>query len=434
MLLWSHQMIDYTTIAILLAIAVAAQFVSLRFGISVAIIELLLGIFIGNGLGIRAADKDWLVFLAAIAGVILTFLAGAEVDNDALKRNLRPSLLIGAASFLAPFAACSLASFYILGWSLESSLLAGVALSETSVAIVYVVLVEGGKSKTGIGSLVLCACFITDLSASIALCLLFVTPGIYLIVLVGALALLVIFGPRLVDWCFRTLRGRSGEPEVKVILVLVMLLAAIATQAGISAVLPAYVLGLTMSRSLAKNPEAVLHMRTTLMAFLGSFFFLAAGMNVQLAAVYAGLIPLIVLFISPFSLQTSGGRIGRPRTCRWSSALHRMAHGYGAFLRGYFCAGGSVKRPDRCRSVLHPGHGHCDERGDPHIGRRARLRSLGREGSGLTIALKNVSVSPSLATLLLSRMSCPGPVELDAAPTVPVPLSDGRTGLFSLGP
>ena len=254
------------------------------------------------------------MFLAAIAGVILTFLAGAEVDNDALKRNLRPSLLIGAASFLAPFAACSLASFYILGWSLESSLLAGVALSETSVAIVYVVLVEGGKSKTGIGSLVLCACFITDLSASIALCLLFVTPGIYLIVLVGALALLVIFGPRLVDWCFRTLRGRSGEPEVKVILVLVMLLAAIATQAGISAVLPAYVLGLIMSRSMAKNPEAVLHMRTTLMAFLGSFFFLAAGMNVQLAAVYAGLIPLIVLFIIRLASKLAGvGLIGRGR-------------------------------------------------------------------------------------------------------------------------
>jgi Kef-type K+ transport system membrane component KefB len=312
MALRSYQMIDYVTIAILLVIAVAAQFVSLRFGVSVAIIELLLGIFIGNGLGIRAADKDWLVFLAAIAGVILTFLAGAEVDNDALKRNLRPSLMIGAASFFAPFAACTLASLYLLGWSPESSMLAGVALSETSVAIVYIVLVEGGKSKTGIGSLVLCACFITDLSASIALCVLFVTPGIFLVLLIGALIALVLFGPKLVDWCFRILKGRSGEPEVKVVLLLVMLLAAIATLAGISAVLPAYVLGLIMSRSLAKNPEAVLHMRTALMAFLGSFFFLAAGMNVQLAAVYAGIVPLIVLFIIRLASKLAGvGFVGR---------------------------------------------------------------------------------------------------------------------------
>lgn len=140
-------MTDYVTITILLVIAVAAQFVSLRFGISVAIIEMLLGILLGNGLGIRAADKDWLVFLAAIAGVILTFLAGSEVDNAALKKNLKPSVLIGVVSFLAPFAACSLASFYLLAWSFQSSMLVGVALSETSVAIVYIVLVEGGRAR-----------------------------------------------------------------------------------------------------------------------------------------------------------------------------------------------------------------------------------------------------------------------------------------------
>ncbi len=299
-------MIDYVTISILLVVAVVAQFVSLRFGISVAIIEMLLGIFIGNGLGIRAADKEWLVFLAAIAGVILTFLAGAEVDNDALKRNLKPSLLIGAASFFAPLIACSFASYYLLGWDLQSSMLAGVALSETSVAIVYIILVEGGKSKTSVGSLVLCACFITDLGASIALCVLFVTPGIYLLVLVGALIVLVIFGPRLVDWCFKALKGRSGEPEVKVVLLLVMLLAALATVAGVSAVLPAYVLGLIMSRSLARDIHAALHMRTALMAFLGSFFFISAGMNVQLAAVYAGVIPLIVLFVVRLAAKLAG--------------------------------------------------------------------------------------------------------------------------------
>ena len=305
-------MVDYLTITVLLVIAVAAQFVSLRFGVSVAIIELLLGIFLGNGLGIRAADKDWLVFLAAIAGVILTFLAGAEVDNDALKRNLKPSLLVGGVSFFGPFVACTLASFYLLGWSWESSMLAGVALSETSVAIVYIVLVEGGKSKTPVGGLVLCACFITDLSASIALCVLFVTPGIYLLLLIGSLIVLVIFGPRLVDWCFTTLKGRSGEPEVKVVLLLVMLLAALATVAGVSAVLPAYVLGLIMSRSLAKNPQAVLHMRTALMAFLGSFFFISAGTNVQLAAVYVGIIPLLVLFVVRLASKLAGvGLVGR---------------------------------------------------------------------------------------------------------------------------
>jgi Kef-type K+ transport system membrane component KefB len=172
--------------------------------------------------------------------------------------------------------------------------------------------VEGGKSKTPVGALVLCACFITDLSASIALCVLFVTPGPYLLLLIGALVALVFFGPRMVDWCFRTLKGRSGEPEVKVVLLLVMMLAAFASLAGVSAVLPAYVLGLIMSRSLAKDPQAVLHMRTALMAFLGSFFFISAGTNVQLSAVYIGIVPLLVLFaVRLVSKLAAVGLVGR---------------------------------------------------------------------------------------------------------------------------
>ncbi len=58
-------------------------------------------------------------------------------------------------------------------WNLQASLLAGVALSTTSMAVVYAVMLETGFNKTDFGKGILGACFINDLGTVIALGLLF---------------------------------------------------------------------------------------------------------------------------------------------------------------------------------------------------------------------------------------------------------------------
>src|SRR3990172_8995403 len=75
-----------------MALALIASLISIRIGISVALIEILVGVFAGNFLGLHTTA--WIDFLAMFGAVLLTFLAGAEIDPDSLRRHLKPALVI----------------------------------------------------------------------------------------------------------------------------------------------------------------------------------------------------------------------------------------------------------------------------------------------------------------------------------------------------
>lgn len=179
-------MVEWSLLTVVVGLAVLASLVSIRLGISVAILEILAGILAGNYLGVSATGETWLPFLAGIGSVVLTFLAGAEIDPVAMRKTWKASATIGILSFLAPFLAAWGFTRVVLGWTEAASLLAGVALSTTSVAVVYVVLVETGGSRTPTGKLILSACFITDLGTALALSLLFVRPNEYIFLLLAA--------------------------------------------------------------------------------------------------------------------------------------------------------------------------------------------------------------------------------------------------------
>ena len=126
---------------------------------------------------------------------VLTFLAGAEIDPVSLKANLRASLLIGVISFAAPFVLVWLFAQFVLGWSLREAQIAGIALSTTSVAVVYAVMIEGGLSNTPLGKMILAACFITDFGTVLALGGLFANFNIWLVVFVVILSVVLWFMP-----------------------------------------------------------------------------------------------------------------------------------------------------------------------------------------------------------------------------------------------
>jgi Kef-type K+ transport system membrane component KefB len=289
-------MIDSVTFSLILALAVAASLISLKVGISVAIIEILVGIAIGNAIGINPSDHDWLLFLAGLGSVVLTFLAGAEIDPEAMRKTWKVSVTIGMLSFLVPFLGCWWFSYLVLGWTWGASLLTGVALSTTSVAVVYVVLLETGLSKTATGKVILSSCFITDLGTAIALSVLFTGPNPLFFVVIAAIGLLAWLLPKYLDQVLRKLRGRTGEPSVKIVLLLVIALGALAEQAGIHAILPAYVLGLIMASLLSRNKDLLMKLRTLALAFLTPFFFIVAGMNVSAISLISGGALILVLF------------------------------------------------------------------------------------------------------------------------------------------
>jgi Kef-type K+ transport system membrane component KefB len=283
-------------LVVVLAIAVLASLFSIRLGISVAIVEILAGIVAGNFLGVSSVGQSWLPFVAGIGSVVLTFLAGAEIDPVAMQKSWKASISIGLVSFAAPFLAAWAFASVVLGWSGPASLLAGVALSTTSVAVVYVVLVESGSSQTPTGKLVLSACFVTDLGTAVALSLLFIRPNEYIFLLLAAIIASTLIFPRLFAWAFRQFQGRAGEPEVKILLFSVVLLGAVAQLAGTQAILPAYILGLALASVLTVNREVLLKLRSLTLAFLTPFFFINAGLDVSLAAVLSGILLVIALF------------------------------------------------------------------------------------------------------------------------------------------
>ena len=103
----------------------------------------------GNFLSLHTTP--WIDFLATFGSVVLTFLAGAEIDPDALRRHLKASLALGAVSFALPCLGAFLFALFVAHWPLRAAEIAGIALSTTSVAVVYAVMVETGLNRTDIG-------------------------------------------------------------------------------------------------------------------------------------------------------------------------------------------------------------------------------------------------------------------------------------------
>lgn len=282
-------------VAVILAAAIlAASTISVELGISVALIELALGVLVGNAFDL--AVPEWLAFLGSFAGIVLTFLAGAEVDVPQFRREWRASLWIGAVSFAAPFFVCMAFAYWALGWSGDAAQIAGIALSTTSLAVVYAVLVETGLNQTLIGKRIMSATFITDFGTAAALSILFIKPNLWIAAFVAASAALMFGLPRLSPWFFGRYGNRVIEPEIKLVFACLFLLMWLGDKAHSHAVLPAFVLGLALSNHYATHRTEQQRLRVVAFAFLTPLFFIKGGMSVSVSALWANLGVLALLF------------------------------------------------------------------------------------------------------------------------------------------
>jgi Kef-type K+ transport system membrane component KefB len=279
--------------AILVALALVASMVSVELGVTVALVELGLGVVAGNVFSLE--PESWLDLIAAFASVVLTFLAGAEVDPDDFRERAGAACAIGVVSFVGPFLVSTATAYAILGWSGKASLIAGTALSTTSLAVVYAVLVERGLTSTRVGKLIMSATFVTDLGTALALSVIFVRPNVWFPVFLAVSAALVLGLPRIAPWFFGRYGDRVIEPEIKLVFASLLLLMVLADQAHGHAVLPAFLLGLVLARHYKQHREEQQRLRVVAFAFLTPFFFLKGGLNVSLEAVAGNLGVLAVL-------------------------------------------------------------------------------------------------------------------------------------------
>src|ERR1700730_9799936 len=280
--------------AVWMGLALVASLVSIWARISVALIEILIGVIAANVLHLHASN-EWINFLAMLGSGVLTFLAGAEIDPRSLKANLRASLLIGVLSFAVPFAVIWLFTQFVLGWPLHQAQIAGIALSTTSVAVVYAVMIEGGFSDTAMGKMILAACFITDFGTVLALGTLFANYNLWLLTFVIVTLIVLWFMPSWTQSIITRFGAtRVSEPKVKFIFFVLFFLGGLATTAKSEAVLPAYLVGLVVAGVFLHDKTLVHRMRSIAFAVFTPFYFIKAGLFVSLPALWTGLLAISV--------------------------------------------------------------------------------------------------------------------------------------------
>lgn len=285
-----------------------SSLISLRVGLSVAIIEIVLGALAGN-LGLKT--EDWMMYLASFGGIILTFLAGTEIDTKLMKEKFKESFLIGLFSFLLPFVGVFLYTYYIENWDFSASLIGGVALSTTSLAVVYSVLVETNLSKTEIGKLIMAATFITDMGTALALSFLFIKPTLYTAIFVVISLVTIFLATKFSHYIFDhpELKNKVIEPEIKYIFLLLLIFMYFANLGEGHAVLPAFVLGLLMSKHFTEISETKIvrnRLRTVAYAMVTPIFFVVGGLKISLTLIISAFGLFIILFLLKLFTKFAG--------------------------------------------------------------------------------------------------------------------------------
>ncbi len=289
--------------ALWLGLALLATLLSIWLGLSVALTEIVVGVAAQLGVGaalgpkVLGAEQGWIVFLAGVGSIVLTFLAGAELEPEAFRKSWKEATVLGLAAFLAPFLGVAAIAHYFLGWYAQPAWLAGVALSTTSVAVVYAVMLELGLNKTAYGKLILAACFVNDLATVVALGLLFAPFGLRTLLFAlglagGLFVLLKVTGP-----FFQKYGGRTSELEAKFLLFALFVLGGLAVWSGSEAVLPAYLVGMVLAGTVGKDHALVRRLRTLTFGFLTPFYFIRAGSLVQIPALVSGFGVFAVLLL-----------------------------------------------------------------------------------------------------------------------------------------
>jgi len=298
--------------ALWVGLALVATLLAIWFRVATALSEivvgtvaqLIIGIIIGGtGLG---AQTPWIGFLAGTGAIVLTFLAGAELDPSIFRTKWKEATVVGLAGFFAPFLGCAAVAYYVLHWDPMPAWLAGVALSTTSVAVVYAVMLELGFNTTQYGKVILAACFVNDLGTVIALGLIFAPFTVRTLVFVTVSVVVFAALPFITPRFFRLYGGRVSELETKFILLALFGMGGLALWADSEPVLPAYIIGMVLAGTVGKDHSLIRRLRTVTFGLLTPFYFIRAGSLVSVPALVAAPATLVVLFFAKMVTKVTG--------------------------------------------------------------------------------------------------------------------------------
>ena len=281
--------------ALWIGLALIASVSQRWIAVSIALLEIIIGAIAGNVIDLTLTP--WVNYLAGFGAILLTFLAGAEIDVNVIRRNFGSTMSIGAVGFFAPYLGVLAFSHFVLGWPWPQAQIAGIALSTTSVAVVYAVMVETGFNETELGKIILAACFVNDLGTVLALGIVFANYNFWLMGFAAATVATLLVLPRFTPWFFTLAGTRVSEPQIKFVLLILFLLGGLANTAKSEAVLPAYLIGIVLAPIFLKDRELMHRVRVIAFTILTPFYFLKAGSLVR-ADVIVTAAGLILIYLA----------------------------------------------------------------------------------------------------------------------------------------
>src|SRR5208283_479471 len=292
--------------------AVLSTILANRLKVSIALMEIIVGATVGyaayhfNLTDRLSLNADWLKFCTGVGAILLTFLAGAELNPDVMKSKIKEVSIIGLIGFFAPFTGCSLIAYYLIGWNLQASLLCGIALSTTSMAVVYAVMLEYGFNKTDYGKGILGACFVNDLGTVIGLGLIFAPFTYKTLVFISVTIAVLVVMPYITDYLIRNFAYKTAAIRAKWILFVLLSMGVLALWSGSEPVLRAYIIGMLMAKTMEKDGHFVRRLRTLTVGFLTPLYFLRAGALTSITALIASPVLFLLLFCGKVATKIFG--------------------------------------------------------------------------------------------------------------------------------
>jgi glutathione-regulated potassium-efflux system ancillary protein KefC len=250
-----------------------------------AVAPLVVGPWLGGNL--LSPTIPWIVFLAGSGSLLLTFLAGTELDPTVLRATWREALLVGFVGCAVPLLGVAGAAHFLMGWRMQSAWVAAVALSTGSVSVVYTVMTEMGLSQTGLGQGLLATSYVNNLFSAIALALILTPFTGRSVILLAACVAAGLAAPAVSARVLGRLRSRAAQPDIRYLLFLLFGLGGLSVWAGSELVLPAYVMGMALSGLVGRNHALIHHLRVMTFSILTPFYFLRAGTQVHIPALAA---------------------------------------------------------------------------------------------------------------------------------------------------
>jgi len=270
-----------------------AGIIALEIGFSSAIVEIVAGILASNLLDL--GELKWLDFLSNLGLLGLMFFAGLEADPELMRKHFAKSFFIGFSSYFFPLVSVFYLSHYILNYGMDASLLIAIALSTTSLALVYPLLKEKKMLSQPTGQILLASAMVVDISSMLTMSFLFEGINPYNIVFSIALLLLLFKLPKYGEKLFERYAGNQIEFKTRFIIVLLITLGFLSDTVHINEAVLAFATGIFFAEFFRKDNLTEKKIRALIFGFLAPFFFFSAGYSVNFSLISFRVVFLVLI-------------------------------------------------------------------------------------------------------------------------------------------